>query len=101
MSAQVAARPLRAHWPVWYDTGTRNAGARRLCDSDQTPFRSAASTGTATTDLCLFGPGHRWSGLAPVDRTATFVFFLGAGCTAGDRFWTMTYHFTHARLPSR
>jgi membrane peptidoglycan carboxypeptidase len=100
MSAQVAATLRRAlAGVVGTGTGTRVRGV--YVGSDGTPLPIGGKTGTGDNRFESFGPGHQLIGTRPVDRTATFVFFLGdrlygtvtafvSGAQAGR------YHFTSA-----
>jgi membrane peptidoglycan carboxypeptidase len=100
MSAQVAATLRRAlAGVVATGTGTRARGV--FVGSDGRPLAIGGKTGTGDNRFKSFGPGHQLIEARPVDRTATFVFFLG------DRLYgTVTayvsgpqadrYHFTSA-----
>jgi len=100
MSVQVAATLRRALTGV-VATGTASRVRDVYVGSDGTPLPIGGKTGTGDNRFESFGPGHQLVGTRPVDRTATFVFFLG------DRLYgTVTafvsgpqadhYHFTSA-----
>jgi membrane peptidoglycan carboxypeptidase len=100
MSAQVAAILRRAlGGVVGSGTATRVRGVYLGSDGAALPI--GGKTGTGDNRFESFGPGHQLIEDRPVDRTATFVFFLGdrlygsvtayvAGAQAGN------YHFTSA-----
>ena len=100
MSEEVAATLRRALAGVVDDgTGSRLRGV--FVAGDGKPVPIGGKTGTGDNRFESFGPGHRLIASRPVDRTATFVFFLGdrlygtvtayvSGPEAGD------YHFTSA-----
>jgi membrane peptidoglycan carboxypeptidase len=100
MSAQVAATLRRAlTGVVATGTGARVRGV--YVGSDGRPLSIGGKTGTGDNRFESFGPGHQLVEARPIDRTATFVFFLG------DRLYgTVTafvsgpqadrYHFTSA-----
>jgi membrane peptidoglycan carboxypeptidase len=100
MSPQVAATLRRAlAGVVAHGTGKRVDGV--FVGPDGQPIPIGGKTGTGDNRFESFGPGHQLIGDRPVDRTATFVFFLG------ERFYgTVTafvsgpeaghYHFTSA-----
>jgi len=76
MSAQVAATLRRAlAGVVAIGTGARVRGV--YVGPDGTPLPIGGKTGTGDNRFESFGPGHQLVGVRPVDRTATFVFFLG------------------------
>jgi len=100
MSEQVAATLRRALTGV-VGTGTATMVRGTYVRSDGTPLPIGGKTGTGDNRFESFGPGHQLIGARTVDRTATFVFFLG------DRLYgTVTafvsgpqaarYHFTSA-----
>jgi membrane peptidoglycan carboxypeptidase len=100
MSEEVAATLLRALAGV-VDEGTAIRVRGVFVGTDGKPLPIGGKTGTGDNRFDSFGPGHRLIKSRPVDRTATFVFFLGdrlygtvtayvAGPEAGD------YHFTSA-----
>jgi membrane peptidoglycan carboxypeptidase len=100
MSEEVAATLLRALAGV-VDEGTAIRVRGAFVGPDGKPQPIGGKTGTGDNRFESFGPGHRLIESRPVDRTATFVFFLGdrlygtvtayvAGPEAGD------YHFTSA-----
>jgi membrane peptidoglycan carboxypeptidase len=100
MSPEVAATLRHAlSGVVAYGTGRRVYGA--YVGPDGQPIPIGGKTGTGDNRFESFGPGHQLIGDRPVDRTATFVFFLGdhlygtvtafvSGPEAGH------YHFTSA-----
>jgi membrane peptidoglycan carboxypeptidase len=100
MSEEVAATLRRALVGVVAEgTATRVRGS--YIGSNGKPLTIGGKTGTGDNRFESFGPGHRLIESRPVDRTATFAFFLG------DRlFGTVTayvsgpeaghYHFTSA-----
>ena len=76
MSAQVAATLRRAlAGVVGSGTGTRLRGV--YVGQDGAPLPIGGKTGTGDNRFESFGPGHQLIESRPVDRTATFVFFLG------------------------
>jgi membrane peptidoglycan carboxypeptidase len=98
MSAEVAATLRRALVGV-VDTGTAVRARGVFFGSDGRPLRIGGKTGTGDNRFESFGPGHQLIESRLVDRTATFVFFLGdrvygtvtafvAGAQAAN------YHFT-------
>jgi len=100
MSEEVAATLLHALAGV-VDEGTAIRVRGVFVGTDGKPLPIGGKTGTGDNRFDSFGPGHRLIESRPVDRTATFVFFLGdrlygtvtayvAGPEAGD------YHFTSA-----
>lgn len=100
ISAPVAATLRRALAGV-VDSGTGARVRGVYVRSDGTPLPIGGKTGTGDNRFESFGPGHQLIDARPVDRTATFVFFLG------DRLYgTVTafvsgpqadrYHFTSA-----
>ncbi len=76
MSAAVAATLRRALAGV-VDTGTAVRARGVFFAADGTPLPIGGKTGTADNRFESFGPGHRLIEARVVDRTATFVFFLG------------------------
>jgi membrane peptidoglycan carboxypeptidase len=100
MASEVAATVHRALGEVVAEgTGTRLRGAYLREDGAALP--AGGKTGTGDNRFETFGAGHTFAASRAVDRTATFVFFLG------DRFYgTVTayvagkdadaYHFTSA-----
>jgi membrane peptidoglycan carboxypeptidase len=100
MSSEVAATLRHAlSGVVAHGTGKRVDGAFVRPDGQLIPI--GGKTGTGDNRFESFGPGHQLIADRPVDRTATFVFFLG------ERFYgTVTafvsgpdaghYHFTSA-----
>jgi membrane peptidoglycan carboxypeptidase len=100
MSEEVAATLRRAlSGVVERGTGSRVRGV--YVDDDGKQLAIGGKTGTGDNRFESFGPKHRLIESRPVDRTATFVFFLGdrlygtvtayvSGPEAGD------YHFTSA-----
>jgi len=100
MSSQVAATLRRALAGV-VASGTAGRVRGVYVGSDGKPLPIGGKTGTGDNRFESFGPGHQLIEARPVDRTATFVFFLG------DRLYgTVTafvsgpqadrYHFTSA-----
>ena len=100
MSEEVAATLLHALAGV-VDEGTAIRVRGVFAESDGKPLPIGGKTGTGDNRFDSFGPGHRLIESRPVDRTATFVFFLGdrlygtvtayvSGPEAGQ------YHFTSA-----
>jgi membrane peptidoglycan carboxypeptidase len=100
MSSQVAATLRRALAGV-VASGTAGRVRDVYVGSDGKPLPIGGKTGTGDNRFESFGPGHQLIEARPVDRTATFVFFLG------DRLYgTVTafvsgpqadrYHFTSA-----
>jgi membrane peptidoglycan carboxypeptidase len=100
MSEEVAATLRRALTGV-VDNGTGSRVRAVYVEGDGTPLPIGGKTGTGDNRFESFGPKHRLIESRPVDRTATFVFFLGdrlygtvtayvSGPEAGD------YHFTSA-----
>jgi len=100
MSPEVAATLRRALAGV-VDTGTATRVRGVYRGSDGSVLAIGGKTGTGDNRFESFGPGHELIADHPVDRTATFVFFLG------DRLYgTVTayvsgpqadrYHFTSA-----
>jgi membrane peptidoglycan carboxypeptidase len=80
MAPEVAAVVRRALMGVVANgTATRLKGA--YAGSDGTALPVGGKTGTGDNRFDTFGPGHALIGSRVVDRTATFVFFLG------DRFY--------------
>ena len=100
MVPEVASTVRRALMRVVANgTATRVRGV--YAGADGAPLPIGGKTGTGDNRFETFGPGHALIGSRVVDRTATFVFFLG------DRFYgTVTayvsgaeaakYHFTSA-----
>jgi membrane peptidoglycan carboxypeptidase len=100
MSEEVAATLRHAlAGVVDQGTGSRVRGTYVAVDGKPVPI--GGKTGTGDNRFESFGPRHRLIESRPVDRTATFVFFLGdrlygtitayvSGPEAGD------YHFTSA-----
>ncbi len=100
MPPEVAAELRRLLGGVVQEgTGTRVRGVYRTPDGD--PLAIGGKTGTGDNRFEVFGPGHHLVEDRAVDRTATFVFYLGdhfygtitayvAGRQADD------YHFTSA-----
>ncbi len=100
MSPEVAATLRRAlSGVVAHGTGSRVSGT--FVGQDGQPIPIGGKTGTGDNRFESFGPGHQLIQDRPVDRTATFVFFLGerlygtvtafvSGPEAGH------YHFTSA-----
>ncbi len=76
MSAEVAATLRRALAGV-VDTGTAIRARGVFFGSDGTPLPIGGKTGTGDNRFDSYGPGHQLIDTRPVDRTATFVFFLG------------------------
>jgi membrane peptidoglycan carboxypeptidase len=100
MSEEVAATLRRALAGV-VDNGTAVRVRGAYVGSDGKPLPIGGKTGTGDNRFESFGPKHQLIESRPVDRTATFVFFLGdrlygtvtayvSGPEAGD------YHFTSA-----
>ena len=100
MSTEVAATLRRALAGV-VASGTAARVRGIYVGSDGRPLPVGGKTGTGDNRFESFGPGHQLVEARPVDRTATFVFFLG------DRLYgTVTafvsgpqadrYHFTSA-----
>jgi membrane peptidoglycan carboxypeptidase len=98
MSPEVAATLRRALVGV-VDTGTAVRVHGVFFGPDGRPLRIGGKTGTGDNRFDSFGPGHQLIESRLVDRTATFVFFLGdrlygtvtafvAGAQAAN------YHFT-------
>jgi membrane peptidoglycan carboxypeptidase len=98
MSAEVAATLRRALVGV-VDTGTAVRAHGVFFGPDGRPLQIGGKTGTGDNRFESFGPGHELIESRLVDRTATFVFFLGdrlygtvtafvAGAQAAN------YHFT-------
>lgn len=76
MSSDVAATLRRALAGVVREgTGTRVRGAYLMPDGSPLPI--GGKTGTGDNRFETFGPGHQLIESRAVDRTATFVFFLG------------------------
>jgi membrane peptidoglycan carboxypeptidase len=76
MSAEVAATLRRALAGV-VDTGTAVRARGVFLGPDGKPLPIGGKTGTGDNHFESFGPGHELVEDRPVDRTATFVFFLG------------------------
>ena len=76
MSAEVAATLRRALAGV-VATGTAVRARGVFLDSDGGPLPIGGKTGTGDNRFESFGPGHQLIEERLVDRTATFVFFLG------------------------
>jgi membrane peptidoglycan carboxypeptidase len=98
MSAEVAAT-LRRSLAGVVNTGTAVRARGVFLGSDGRPLPIGGKTGTGDNRFESFGPGHQLIEERSVDRTATFVFFLGdrlygtvtafvPGAQAAD------YHFT-------
>jgi membrane peptidoglycan carboxypeptidase len=80
LAPEVAATVRRAMLAVVADgTGKRVQGAYRAADGS--PVLLGGKTGTGDNRYDTFGPGGRLIAQRVVDRTATFVFFIG------DRFF--------------
>jgi membrane peptidoglycan carboxypeptidase len=80
LAPEVAATVRRSMLAVVADgTGKRVSGAYR--NADGSPMPIGGKTGTGDNRYDTFGAGGRLIGQRVVDRTATFVFFLG------DRFF--------------
>src|SRR6266478_2938334 len=75
MSEEVAATLRRALAGV-VDNGTGSRVRGVFIGSDGKPLPIGGKTGTGDNRFESFGPGHRLIEARPVDRTATFVFFL-------------------------
>ena len=75
MSEQVAATLKRALEGV-VAAGTASRVRGIYVGSNGEPFAIGGKTGTGDNRFESFGPGHRLIESRPVDRTATFVFFL-------------------------
>jgi membrane peptidoglycan carboxypeptidase len=98
MSAEVAATLRRALAGV-VDTGTAIRARGVFFGPDGRPLPIGGKTGTGDNRFESFGPGHRLIEARLVDRTATFVFFLGdrlygtvTAFVPGPR--AASYHFT-------
>ena len=100
LAPEVAATARRALMGV-VANGTGNRVRNVFYTTDGTPLAIGGKTGTGDNRFDKFGPGGTIIESRPVDRTATFVFFLG------DKFYgTITayvrgkesgdYHFTSA-----
>ena len=76
MSAEVAATLRRALAGV-VDTGTAVRARGVFLGPDAKPLPIGGKTGTGDNRFESFGAGHQLVDERPVDRTATFVFFLG------------------------
>jgi membrane peptidoglycan carboxypeptidase len=76
MSAEVAATLRRALAGV-VDTGTAIRARGVFFGPDGKPLPIGGKTGTGDNRFESFGPGHQLIDARLVDRTATFVFFLG------------------------
>ncbi len=76
MSVQVAATLRRALAGV-VDTGTAIRARGVFFGPDGRPLPIGGKTGTGDNRFDSYGPGHQLIDTRPVDRTATFVFFLG------------------------
>jgi membrane peptidoglycan carboxypeptidase len=76
MSAEVAATLRHALVGV-VDTGTAVRARGVFFGADGRPLRIGGKTGTGDNRFDSFGPGHQLIESRLVDRTATFVFFLG------------------------
>jgi membrane peptidoglycan carboxypeptidase len=76
MSDEVAATLRRALTGV-VDEGTAVRVRGVFVGPDGRPLPVGGKTGTGDNRFESFGPGHRLIESHPVDRTATFVFFLG------------------------
>jgi membrane peptidoglycan carboxypeptidase len=76
MSAEVAATLRRALCGV-VDTGTAIRARGVFFGANGRPLRIGGKTGTGDNRFESFGPGHQLIEARLVDRTATFVFFLG------------------------
>jgi membrane peptidoglycan carboxypeptidase len=76
MSAEVAATLRRALAGV-VDTGTAVRARGVFFGPDGRPLPIGGKTGTGDNRFESFGPGHQLIETRLVDRTATFVFFLG------------------------
>jgi membrane peptidoglycan carboxypeptidase len=76
MSAEVAATLRRALAGV-VNTGTAVRARGVFFGPDGRPLRIGGKTGTGDNRFESFGPGHELIESRLVDRTATFVFFLG------------------------
>ena len=76
MSTEVAATLRRALAGV-VDTGTAIRARGVFFGADGKPLPIGGKTGTGDNRYESFGAGHQLIDTHPVDRTATFVFFLG------------------------
>jgi membrane peptidoglycan carboxypeptidase len=76
MSAEVAATLRRALAGV-VDTGTAVRARGVFLGPDGKPLPIGGKTGTGDNRFESFGAAHQLIDERPVDRTATFVFFLG------------------------
>jgi len=76
MSVDVATTLRRALVGV-VDSGTAVRAHGVFFGSDGRPLRIGGKTGTGDNRFDSFGPGHQLIESRLVDRTATFVFFLG------------------------
>jgi hypothetical protein len=76
MPAEVAATLRRALAGV-VDTGTAIRARGVFFGPNGKPLPIGGKTGTGDNHFESFGPGHQLVEDRPVDRTATFVFFLG------------------------
>ena len=76
MSAEVAATLRRALAGV-VDTGTAIRARGVFFGPDGKPLPIGGKTGTGDNRFDSYGAGHQLIDTRPVDRTATFVFFLG------------------------
>jgi membrane peptidoglycan carboxypeptidase len=76
MSAEVAAT-LRRALAGTVDTGTAVRARGIFFGPDGRPLSIGGKTGTGDNRFESFGPGHQLIEARLVDRTATFVFFLG------------------------
>jgi membrane peptidoglycan carboxypeptidase len=76
MSAEVATTLRRALTGV-VDTGTAVRARGVFFGADGTPLPIGGKTGTGDNRFDSYGAGHQLIDTRPVDRTATFVFFLG------------------------
>jgi hypothetical protein len=76
MSAEVAAT-LRRALAGTVDTGTAVRARGVFFGPDGRPLSIGGKTGTGDNRFESFGPGHQLIEARLVDRTATFVFFLG------------------------
>jgi membrane peptidoglycan carboxypeptidase len=76
MSAEVAATLRRVLVGV-VDAGTAARARGVFFGADGRPLRIGGKTGTGDNRFESFGPGHQLIDSRLVDRTATFVFFVG------------------------
>jgi membrane peptidoglycan carboxypeptidase len=100
MSPEVAAT-LRAALAGVVADGTAIRVRGVYAGADGRPLAIGGKTGTGDNRFESFGPGHQLIESRPVDRTATFVFFLGdrlygtvTAFVSGEQ--AGSYHFTSA-----